>query len=122
MQTLKRISDGAACKVHHTRNRTSLPLRNRKTEKDCGAQRCRNRFLNTVFSNCVPGFLVKDYEGKPFNILTEDNYEYLLGSYLRYAELTGVKARHVPGRNIGESIDQLVYDMETLLRTMSVSI
>ena len=51
MQTLKRISDGAACKVHHTRNRTSLPLRNRKTEKDCGAQRCRNRFLNTVFSN-----------------------------------------------------------------------
>ena len=116
MQTLKRISDGAACKVHHTRNRTSLPLRNRKTEKDCGAQRCRNRFLNTVFSNCVPGFLVKDYEGKPFNILTEDNYEYLLGSYLRYAELTGVKARHVPGRNIGESIDQLVYDMETLLK------
>ena len=116
MQTLKRISDGAACKVHHTRNRTSLPLRNRKTEKDCGAQRCRNRFLNTVFSSCVPGFLVKDYEGKPFNILTEDNYEYLLGSYLRYAELTGVKARHVPGRNIGESIDQLVYDMETLLK------
>ena len=54
--------------------------------------------MNTVFSNCVPGFLVKDYEGKPFNILTEDNYEYLLGSYLRYAELTGVKARHVlPG-------------------------
>ena len=35
--------------------------------------------MNTVFSSCVPGFLVKDYEGKPFNILTEDNYEYLPG-------------------------------------------
>ena len=28
----------------------------------------------------------------------------------------GVKAHHVPGRNIGESINQLVYDMETLLK------
>lgn len=28
----------------------------------------------------------------------------------------GVKAQHIPGRNIGESIDRLVYDMETLLK------
>ena len=68
MQTIERIPDGTACKVHHTRNRTSLPLRNRKEKKDCGAQRCRNHFLSTAFSNIVPGFLIKDYDGEPFNL------------------------------------------------------
>ena len=116
MQTIERIPNGTACKVHHTRNRTSLPLRNRKEKKDCGAQRCRNHFLSTAFSNIVPGFLIKDYDGEPFNILTDENYGFLLASYRKYAELMGVKAHHVPGRNIGESINQLVYDMETLLK------
>lgn len=105
MQTIERIPDGTACKVHHTRNRTSLPLRNRKEKKDCGAQRCRNHFLSTAFSNIVPGFLIKDYDGEPFNILTDENYGFLLASYRKYAELMGVKAHHVPGRNIGESIN-----------------
>ena len=116
MQTIERIPGGTACKVHHTRNRTSLPLRNRKEKKDCGAQRCRNHFLSTAFSNIVPGFLIKDYDGEPFNILTDENYGFLLASYRKYTELMGVKAHHVPGRNIGESINQLVYDMETLLK------
>lgn len=116
MQTIERIPDGTACKVHHTGNRTSLPLRNRKEKKDCGAQRCRNHFLSTVFSSIIPGFLIKDYDGEPFNVLTDENYEFLLGSYRKYAELMGVKAQHIPGRNIGESIDRLVYDMETLLK------
>ena len=116
MQTLERIPDGTACKVHHTGNRASLPLRNRKGKKDCGAQRCRNRFLSTVFSGIVPGFLIKDHAGEPFNILTDENYRFLLGSYRKYAELMGAKAQHVPGRSIGESINQLVYDMETLLK------
>lgn len=116
MQTLERIPDGTACKVHHTRNRTSLPLRNRNKKNDCGAQRCRNRFLSTAFSSIVPGFLIKDYDGEPFNILTDENYEFLLGSYRKYAELMGIKAQHVPGRSLGESINQLIYDMETLLK------
>ena len=116
MQATKRIPDGTARKVHHTRNRTDLPLRNRKKKKDCGAQRCRNRFLSTVFSSSVPGFLIRDYGEEPFNVLTEDNYEYLLGSYRKYAELMGVEAWHVPGRDVGESIDQLVYDMGALLK------
>ena len=116
MQTLERIPDGTTCKVHHTRNRASLPLRNGKGKKDCGAQRCRNRFLSTVFSGIVPGFLIKDHAGEPFNILTDENYRFLLGSYRKYAELMGAKAQHVPGRSIGESINQLVYDMETLLK------
>ena len=116
MQTLERIPGGTTCKVHHTGNRTSLPLRNRKGKKDCGTQRCRNRFLSTVFSGIVPGFLIKDHAGEPFNILTDKNYRFLFGSYRKYAELMGAKAQHVPGRNVGESINQLVYDMETLLK------
>ena len=116
MQTLERIPDGTACKVHHTGNRAGIPLRNRKEKKDCGAQRCRNRFLSTVFSGTVPGFLIKDHAGGTFNILTDGNYRFLLGSYTRYAELMGAEARHVPGRTVGESIGRLVYDMETLLK------
>ena len=96
MQTIERIPDGTACKVHHTRNRTSLPLRNRKEKKDCGAQRCRNHFLSTAFSNIVPGFLIKDYDGEPFNILTDENYGFLLASYRKYAELMGVKSPSCP--------------------------
>ena len=117
MQTLKRIPDGAACKVHHTGDRADIPSRDGKKKKDCGAQRCRNRFLRTVIPSTVPGFLIMDdHTGEPFNVLTKDNYEYLLGSYRRYAELTGVKDRHVPGRSIGESIGRLVCDMKMLLK------
>lgn len=116
MQTLERITNGTAREVHHTRNRTELPLRNGKRKKDYGAQRCRNSFLKTSFSNTVPGFLVKDGGGEPYNVLTGENYRYLLASYQRYAELSGETPSHIPGRSIGESIDHLVYDMETLLK------
>lgn len=116
MCTIGRISGGTARETYHCGNRKEGALRHGKKEKDCGAQRCRNHFLSTAFSNIVPGFLIKDYDGEPFNILTNENYGFLLASYRKYAELMGVKAHHVPGRNIGESINQLVYDMETLLK------
>lgn len=116
MQTLERITDGTACNVYHSGNRAELPSRDGQEEKDYGAERCRNYFLNTAFSSITPGFLIKDGDAGASNILTGENYEYLLASYLRYAELSGAKASHIPGKNVGESISQLVYDMDTLLR------
>jgi hypothetical protein len=49
----------------------------------------------------------ESYSGNSYNLITQENYEYLRDSYFRYAELMNVKAEHAPGRTIGEGIVNL---------------
>lgn len=56
-------------------------LRHGKKETDCGTQRCRNSFLNATFLPISPSELFTDgTDGKPHNLITQENYEYLRDS------------------------------------------
>ncbi len=67
-------------------------------QKNYSAQRCCNSFLKTTFQSTVPSFIIKDYGEDTFNIITQENYDFLRDSYFRYAELLNVKVDHTPAR------------------------
>ena len=115
MQTPERITVGTARKAAHKPDRETLSLRSNPAKKNYSAQRCCNSFLKTTFPSTVPSFIIKDYEEGTFNIITQENYDFLRDSYFRYAELLNVKADHTPGKTLNESINQLYYDMQTIL-------
>lgn len=115
MQTPERITVGTARKIAHKPDREALSLRSEPAKKNYSAQRCCNSFLKTTFQSTVPSFIIKDYGDGTFNIITQENYDFLRDSYFRYAELLNVKADHTPGRTLNDSINQLFYDLETIL-------
>ena len=88
MCTIGRISGGTARETYHCGNRKEGALRHGKEETDCGTQRCRNSFLNTTFTPMPPPELFSESpDGKPCNLITRENYEYLRDSFFRYASL-----------------------------------
>lgn len=98
MCTIGRISGGTARETHHCGNRKESALRHGKEETDCGTQRCRNSFLNATFLPMSPPELFIDgTDGKPHNLITQENYEFLRDSFFRYASLMKKEAVHVPG-------------------------
>lgn len=115
MQTPERITVGTARKATHKPDREALSLRSEPAKKNYSAQRCCNSFLKTTFQSTVPSFLIKDYGAGTFNIITQENYDFLRDSYFRYAELLNVKVDHTPGKTLNESINHLYYDMQTIL-------
>ncbi len=115
MQTPERITVGTARKAAHKSDREALSLRSEPAKKNYSAQRCCNSFLKTTFQSTVPSFIIKDYGEDTFNIITQENYDFLRDSYLRYAELLKVKPEHCPGKTLSESINQLFYDMQTII-------
>ena len=97
-------------------NRKEGALRHGKKETDCGTQRCRNSFLNATFLPISPSELFTDgTDGKPHNLITQENYEYLRDSFFRYALLMKKEAVHTPGRTPGESIARLHEEMCNLV-------
>ena len=102
MQTPERITVGTARKAAHKPDRETLSLRS-------------NSFLKTTFQSTVPSFIIKDYGEDTFNIITQENYDFLRDSYFRYAELLNVKVDHAPGKTLNESINHLYYEMQTIL-------
>lgn len=115
MQTPERITVGTARKAAYKPDRETLSLRSKPAKKNYSTQRCCNSFLKTTFQSTVPSFIIKDYGEDTFNIITQENYDFLRDSYFRYAELLNVKVDHTPGRTLNESINQLYYDMQTIL-------
>lgn len=115
MQTPERITVGTARKAAHKPDREALSLRSEPAKKNYSAQRCCNSFLRTTIPSSVPAFIIKDWGCDTFNIITQENYDFLRDSYLRYTELLKVKPEHIPGKTLSESINQLYYDMQTIL-------
>ena len=115
MQTPERITVRTARKADHKSDRETLSLRSKPAKKDYSAQRCCNSFLKTTFKSSVPSFIIKDCGKSTFNIITQENYEFLRDSYFRYAELSDVKAVHTPGRTLNESINDLYRNMQEIL-------
>lgn len=82
MCTIGRISGGTARETYHCGNRKEGALRHGKKETDCGTQRCRYSFLNATFLPISPSELFTDgTDGKPHNLITQENYEYLRDSF-----------------------------------------
>lgn len=115
MQTTKRTSDEPTCPISHKANGAEDTVRSKQRQKNNSAKRCCYSFLKTQFTDTIPKFIIKDGIRETYNIITQENYEYLRDSYLRYAELLGKSVEHYPSQNIGESITQIFYDMSTLL-------
>lgn len=115
MQTPERISDRAARAPHHKGGGTARSSRSIPGQKAHSTQRCCNAFLKSTFGSTVPPFIIKDSGTGSVNIITQENYNFLRDSYLRYAGLLNVKAEHNPSGSLNECITQLYYDMSTIL-------
>ena len=116
MCTIGRTAGGTAGKTHHRTDRARYPLWNGQEGKDNCAKRCRSSFLNTTFlPRPLPSLFVEDTGGNRYNLITQENYEFLRDSYFRYACLLGKEAVHTPGRTFGEGIARLHEEMEALV-------
>lgn len=66
---------------------------------------------------------MNDTDGKPHNLITQENYKFLRDSFFRYASLMKKEAVHVPGRTPGEGIARLHEEMCNLVgNDMNVNI
>lgn len=63
----------------------------------------------------APKCVTREWNGITYNYITRENYEFLRDSYLHYAGLLGVEAKHRPARTIGESILRLRTEMDALI-------
>ena len=115
MQTIGIRAGRAACPAHYAANRKLPPQGSGETEKNYGAQRCRNAFLGTRVKAITPKCVTRNWDGITYNYITRENYEFLRDSYLRYAGLLGVEAKHRPARTISESILRLHTEMDALI-------
>lgn len=114
MCTLGKTSDGTARKTVDKSDRARLSKGNIKESNDDGAKRCRCHFLTETILPIAPSHIEWGNE-KEYEIVTQDNYEYLRDSYLRYADLSGVKPKLTSGESIGESINNVFNEMRQLL-------
>lgn len=116
MCTIGRTAGGTAGKAHHRTDRAQYPVWNGQERKDNGAKRCRYPFLNTtLLPRPLPSLFVEAPGGNRYNLITQENYEFLRDSYFRYACLLGKEAVHTPGRTFGEGIARLHEEMEVLV-------
>ena len=115
MQTIGNIPVGTARKDDNRIDQAGGTIRCDKSRKSYGAKRSRNSFLRNAILPIAPQVVTReDYCGNIYNLITQENYEYLRDSYFRYAELMNVKAEHTPGRSIGESISNLYHEMDAI--------
>ena len=116
MQTIGRTSIGTARKDDNRIDQAGGTIRCDKSRESYGANGCRNSFLKTPILPIAPQTIMREsYCGNSYNLITQENYEYLRDSYFRYAELMNVKAEHTPGRTIGEGIVNLYNEMNDLV-------
>ena len=62
-----------------------------------------------------PELFSESPDGKPCNLITRENYEYLRDSFFRYASLMKKEAVHAPGLTMAEGITRLHDEMSDLV-------
>lgn len=116
MCTIGRISSRTAGKAHHRADQTGNPTWCEQNRTDYGSKRSCNSFLNTAMIPVAQSSLmIEDYDGKTYNVITRENYEFLRDSYFQYVKLLKKEAKHIPGNSIGEGIANLYDEMSELL-------
>lgn len=91
------------------------PRRRRPEEKSYSACGRCNAFLSQRIPLIAPDRVTRDTEGKNFNYLNKPNYEYLLDSARRYAELAGQKIEHYPEDSPGAGIISVYSQLKSIV-------
>ncbi len=115
MCTLGRTASGTARKADNKPDRTQLPVWNGQERNDDGTKRCRCHFLTSPILPIAPIQVQGGWGNDRYELITQENYEFLRDSYLRYAELMNVVPVHEPGISLGESINNVYREMKTLI-------
>ena len=116
MCTIGRTAVGTAFNAHHRADRAELPLRDGQERKDCGSKRGRNSFLTTPVKAKAIQSLVKEWgaEGQ-YELITQENYEFLRDSYIRYVKLLDGEPEPISGKSVGERIVALYHAVNRLI-------
>lgn len=115
MCTIGRTSAGMSRKVNNKPYEARIPAGNGQKRDDNGTKRGRCHFLTACVSPVAKAHLKVEYYGEQYEVITQDNYEFLRDSYLRYAKLANVEPSHTPGKSLGESISRLYDDMAAII-------
>ncbi len=115
MCTLGRTAAGTARKADNKPDRARIPAWDGQEGNDDGAKRCRCHFLTTPLRPIAPEHVQAGEENDGYELVTQENYEYLRDSYLRYAELMEATPNHRPGASLGESINNVYREMRALI-------
>ena len=115
MCTLGRTAAGTARKADNKPDRARIPAWDGQEGNDDGAKRCRCHFLTTPLRPIAPEHVQAGEENDGYELVTQENYEYLRNSYLRYAELMEATPNHRPGASLGESINNVYREMRALI-------
>ena len=116
MCTIGRTPVGTTGKAHHQSDRAECTAWHGQERTDCGSKRGRNSFLTTSFVPlALSNLMIEEYDGRKYNLITRENYEFLRDSFFRYALLLEKEAVHTPGNSIGEGIANLYDEMYGLV-------
>lgn len=115
MCTLGRTTAGAARKTDNKPDRARLPAWDGQEGNDDGTKRCRCHFLTTQLRPIAPEHVQGGWGDDRYELITQENYEFLRDSYLRYAELMEVTPNHRSGASLGESINNVYREMRALI-------
>jgi len=122
MQAIGTISDRKTRTFNHRSDRTERKQRSEQKKTDYGTQWCCNSFLKTVFSPIAPAKVERDWGGETYNYVTKENYDYLVGSAMKYASLLGVELKHNPGRSIGEGISNIYDELSSIIGEINLNL
>lgn len=115
MCTLGRTTAGTARKADNKPDRARLPAWDGQEGNDDGTKRCRCHFLTTQLRPIAPEHVQGGWGDDRYELITQENYEFLRDSYLRYAELMEVTPNHRPGASLGESINNVYREMHAVI-------
>lgn len=118
-----RSSDSKSLQIDYRGGHQSkLQKRERTQKKDHTAEFRGNDFLKAQIHPVTPSKIYTETANGSENVLTGENYRYLLESAYHYAGLIGKKLIHNPGHSLGEAIANLYKELEKLVPQQEVNI
>lgn len=117
MYTVEQIPVGKSCDGHYSPDKAGIQLRHGQEKEDGGTRRCRYPFLTASLAKMPPRSVVKECrQGEEYEFISQENYEFLRDSYLRYANLSGRGGLPFsPCGNVGADIAKLYMAMAALV-------
>lgn len=111
-----RSSDSKSLQIDYRgSNQSKLRKRMRTQKTGHAAGFSGNDFLKTEIHPVAPQKIYTETDNGTENVLTGENYRYLLQSAHHYAGLIGKSLIHNPGHSLGEAIANLYKELEKLV-------
>lgn len=122
MQTVGTPRVGATGTLHHLTRLAQHRRRSKPSDKDTGSQRIGNDFLTQRHTSIYPQSVTRTWNGADHNYLTRENYEYMIASVERYAQIVGGELNHTPRTNVAEGISNLYDELNALTNGIGLNI